>query len=321
MKFSIIISVYNLENYIAKCLDSLVCQDFQDYEIIVINDGSTDSSEDICKKYEFNNRHKIKFFSKPNGGASSARNYGLPKANGEYIIFMDGDDYWDNNRALTFLDEKINMDTNPDIIIFGCKDRDENTGDVLVSRGNYDVSLLENSPKEKIIEKLVKDNQFPGAAWIVCARKEFLIQNNITFKEGIKAEDIDWIYSVLRFSKRITFLNQSFYIYRKNRKDSATFSFNDKSVAGILYTIDKWTPIIKSEKDLEYLFFNLNFHYLLTIVFAKNITKEQVLSINNNKILLNYSLTLREKLVSKIIKLLGIKTSLQLFKYVSRKKS
>lgn len=316
MKISIIISVYNLEQYISDCLDSLVEQDFDDYEIILVNDGSTDGSEEICKKYLSNT--KVTYYNKSNGGASSARNFGLQKAIGDYIIFMDGDDYWDDNNALKALDAKIQVE--PDIIIYGCKDRNEATGELIISRGNYDVEKLERYKKNELIEELVKEKQFPGAAWIVCAKRELLINNEIAFKEGIKAEDIDWVYSVLLFSKKIAFLDRTFYIYRKNRKDSATFSFDHKSISGILYTIQKWMPKIKENPDLKYLYYNLNFHFLLLVIFAKSFNSDEIKTIQNNINVLDYPLSLRNKILSQLIKILGVTTSNKLFSYVTSRR-
>ncbi len=92
-KVSIIVPVYNVENYLAKCLDSLVNQSLQDIEILVIDDGSKDKSGDIIEQYAGKYPEKIKAFTKENGGLSDARNYGIDRATGEYIGFVDSDDY------------------------------------------------------------------------------------------------------------------------------------------------------------------------------------------------------------------------------------
>lgn len=93
MKVSVIVPVYNLENYVEKCLDSLVNQTLEDIEIIVINDGSQDNSQRIIEKYEKEYPHKVRYYIKENGGQGVARNLGLQVAKGEYISFVDGDDY------------------------------------------------------------------------------------------------------------------------------------------------------------------------------------------------------------------------------------
>ena len=92
-KVSVIVPVYNVEQYVEKCLETLVNQTIEDIEIIVVNDGSTDNSKNIIKKYVEKYPKKVIYLEKENGGLSDARNYGIPYANGEYIAFLDSDDY------------------------------------------------------------------------------------------------------------------------------------------------------------------------------------------------------------------------------------
>ena len=96
-KISIIVPVYNVEKYVDKCLKSLTQQTLQDIEIIIVNDGSLDKSVEIIEKYVKDNPTKIKYYEKKNGGLSSARNYGVEYATGEYIAFLDSDDYVETN--------------------------------------------------------------------------------------------------------------------------------------------------------------------------------------------------------------------------------
>lgn len=105
MKYSIILPVYNVEAYLARCLDSILSQDYQNYEIIAVNDGSVDNSLKILKNYEKKDK-RIKVFTKKNGGLSDARNYGVLKATGDYIIFLDSDDYW-NKELLKKINAKL----------------------------------------------------------------------------------------------------------------------------------------------------------------------------------------------------------------------
>ena len=118
MAYSVIIPIFNAETTLRRCLDSLVDQSFDDYELLLINDGSTDGSDAICREYA-NVYPCIRYFAKENGGISSARNLGLEQAKGEYILFVDSDDYV----AETYL-ETINRavsETHPDLLIFGAE--------------------------------------------------------------------------------------------------------------------------------------------------------------------------------------------------------
>ena len=103
-KLSVIVPVYNTELYLDKCLESIVNQTFDDIEIIVVNDGSPDNSEGIIQKYIRNYPNKIKYFKKENGGLSDSKNFGVEKATGEYITFVDSDDYIDHDLYLQLLE-------------------------------------------------------------------------------------------------------------------------------------------------------------------------------------------------------------------------
>ena len=102
MKVSIIVPVYNVEEYLKKCLDSLIYQTYKDIELIIVNDGTKDSSQKIIDKYKKKYPSIIKSYIKENGGLASARNYGIDKSNGDYVMFVDSDDYVD-----TFMVEKL----------------------------------------------------------------------------------------------------------------------------------------------------------------------------------------------------------------------
>ena len=116
-KVSIIVPVYNAEKYISRCIESVLSQDFNDYELILINDGSEDSSLEVCETYRFNYK-QIKVFSQKNFGASSARNIGLQNAIGEYVCFIDADDYVGKNYISTLF-EDIQFENGIDLVIQG----------------------------------------------------------------------------------------------------------------------------------------------------------------------------------------------------------
>ena len=116
MKYSVIIPVYNSEGTLRRCLDSLVGQQFSDYELLLINDGSTDGSDAICREYA-NTYSCVRYFAKENGGVSSARNLGLEQAKGEYILFVDSDDYVSNG-YFAGIDQELTQ-YHPDLLMFG----------------------------------------------------------------------------------------------------------------------------------------------------------------------------------------------------------
>ena len=126
-KISVIVPVYNAERYIRQCLDSILTQDFADFELMIVDDGSTDSSLELCKDYSEKDS-RIRLFHKENAGPSSARNFALTRANGEYLLFLDSDDYWLDNSCLGRL-YQIALDNNLDIVRGELKQVDEKGDD------------------------------------------------------------------------------------------------------------------------------------------------------------------------------------------------
>ncbi len=199
-KISIIIPVYNSSKYLKKCLDSLVNQTVDDIEIIMVNDGSTDNSEKIIKEYQKQDK-RIKLINKQNGGQASARNLGLKQAKGEYISFIDSDDYVDINLCKDTLKKATNE--NYDIVVFDYYI-------VVDSEEKYN-KVLKNNKTGKISQK---DFFWAGACpWNKIYRKKFLIENNFSFPEGIMYEDYAAIIPLIRYNPNIYYLNKPYVYY------------------------------------------------------------------------------------------------------------
>lgn len=245
--FSIIIPIYKVEQYLNECIDSILNQSFLNYEIILVDDGSPDQCPEICDKYaEIDDR--IYVIHKKNGGSSSARNRGVEFANGEYIIFIDSDDYWNDNKALGEIAIKVEALKNVDVLVFNNIDYSCLTGKSIVCNRVYDVVLLENSSKEYVLKYIFENGIFPGAAWVTVTRRKFLEENNITFIEGIKAEDIDWLLNVFLNAEKFSAINSAYYVYRKYRGGSITGTADRKSVEDILYTLEIWIKKLDEKK-------------------------------------------------------------------------
>lgn len=175
-KISIIIPVYNVEKYIKKCLESLASQSMQDMEIIIVNDGSKDKSEEIINNYkESHPNMTIKYLKKENGGLASARNYGVKHAVGDYLSFIDPDDYLDKDlykNLEKYMDEKI------DVIKFKMKKVDT-SGKVIE---NLDGPIFEKCTGEEAFKKLYAVDKFIDPACIYLYRREFFVENNFEYK-------------------------------------------------------------------------------------------------------------------------------------------
>lgn len=204
MKISVIVPVYNVEEYISKCIDSILNQTINEqFEIIVVNDGSTDNSMNILNIY----KDKIKIVNKSNGGLSSARNAGLEIAKGEYIIFVDSDD-WLEEDFLESLYNFIKKD-DLDVVFSGYKVYREN-GNITKVKCVYSEDIILN--KDKAIEKLLSKRTFRAEVWDDIYNREFLMKNKLFFTEGIINEDEDFTLRVLINSKKVGYLNYNGYI-------------------------------------------------------------------------------------------------------------
>ncbi|MDX6180979.1 glycosyltransferase family A protein [Flavobacterium sp. Fl-77] len=224
--FSIIVPVYNVEAYLKQCLDSILCQEYSRYELILINDGSTDSSFEICRDYQ-QKYSKINLINKINGGLSDARNTGLLAASGDYIIFTDSDDYWVGDTVLKDLNELIET-TNPDIIIheelrfFSSKD--------IVCKNNQQFIQNKKGEFENEILNLIYYDLYVASAWDKIIKRSILLDNKLFFPLERKSEDIEWCGKLIKHLKTFSIYSKSFYTYRQARKGSITTTVNEKHI-------------------------------------------------------------------------------------------
>ena len=186
MKISVIIPAYNVEKYIQETLDSVCNSTYKDYEIILINDGSTDRTDEICKKYS--EKHKeITYLTQKNQGVSAARNQGIKYAKGDWIIFVDADDKIEKN----FFDFISNYSLEYDILFFGDK-QSNNEKDIEIKKDDFGLKkAIVNSTitGEKISEKLAHIQLASPCA--KAYRRDFLLKNHVKFPVGIKiGEDL-----------------------------------------------------------------------------------------------------------------------------------
>lgn len=273
--FSIVIPVYQAEDMLARCVKSVVEQTCKDWELILVDDGSKDGSQYLCDEFH-NADNRIVSIHKENGGAASARNMGVARARGTYILFMDADDYWED---VQFLDELKNvLVQEPDICLYGCYDEDAQTGNRVLSRGRYPMDREVSDDVGSVLFSLFAENQFPSSCWIMAVNKSFLQLNSISFQEGNRAEDIDWLLQVLVNVKTIGCINMAPYIYIKNQNSSITGTAGEKSIISILETVGKWNEIIAEIEDRNtYMALNsyLLFEYLTAIILYGKLSKKK----------------------------------------------
>ena len=235
IKVSIIVPVYNVEKYIKKCLDSLVNQTLKDIEVIVVNDGSPDNSQKIIDRYVKKYPDIIKSFIKENGGQGSARNFGLTKAKGEYIGYVDSDDFVELDMYEKMYNKAKEKDL--DVVICGSYNVDE-------------VSLNKEIDLDIIKFDDRKTNAFFGrmAVWNKIYKKELLEKNKLEFRSKVWYEDLDFTIKVISNAKKIDYVNEPFYDYLIRQGSTMNNSNVDRNLE-ILLAFDQ---VIKDKKLKKY---------------------------------------------------------------------
>lgn len=235
MFVSFIIPIYKVERYLEQCVNSILSQTYHNIEVILVDDGSPDSCPSMCDKFAEQDI-RVKVIHKPNGGLSDARNVGLQCATGDYVVFVDSDDYWANTDDLEKLVNELKKTPECDFIGFNCSYFYDNNGKVIPwVKYNDDIQKLTYSIQ--CIEKLVASGTFPMGAWMKIIKRECL-QGKIEFIKGIYSEDIPWFIELLKKSNKCRFVNQYIYMYRKGVATSISSSFSYKKYSD-LFTILK----------------------------------------------------------------------------------
>lgn len=236
MKFSVVVPVYNVEAYLEQCVDSILNQSFADFELILVDDGSQDGSGQICDCYAQENEC-VKVIHQQNGGLSAARNTGIRMATGEYLLFVDSDDYWLSDQVLY----KINEMTESDHVqivhfdkkrIFMRQNKEEEFRPNTLSRYNG----LSGS---ETLEKLVSGSQLTISACLMAISRAFVVKNELYFTEGIKTEDLEWAIRVYLCEPRWAFLDDCFYVYRVGREGSITSSIGYKHLCDYCWILEQ----------------------------------------------------------------------------------
>lgn len=240
MKFSIIVPVYNVEEYIIKCLESINNQTYDNYEVIIVNDGSPDNSETLIKKY-IKNKKKFIYYKKENGGLSDARNFGVQHVNGNYMLFVDSDDYISED--LLFKLNEILSKKKYEMVKF-------NFVDVF---GNGERKHLEpiKESKEIILEELVRFDYFEAACGY-CYNTEFYKNNKFEFEKKRYHEDFGLVPMILLKSQSIYYLNHYAYYYLKREGSIINDqSKQEKKAEDVYYFSTTNIDIIKRNKEMD----------------------------------------------------------------------
>ena len=293
-KVSVIVPVYNVEKYLSKCLESILNQTFSDIEIICVNDGTQDNSRKILEEYKQKDS-RIKIIDKENGGLSSARNAGLKIAQGEFISFIDSDD-WIESKMLEKLYHNITQ-MNSDISICAVSLYNEQKQEFDNSNPYFSLGFFNNTFDNKSFsyrETLPFIMDVCVMAWNKLYRKSFLDKCNAKFPDGKIFEDGPFFFSIFFKTDRVSIVREPLYFYRINRKGSivqkADKNFIDIiDIVELMYNSIKEIPEFSYVKDLFYLrkVHDIVYRYqLINPIYRKLFAKK----LKTKEFLFNYSI-------------------------------
>ena len=312
IKVSVIVPIYNVEKQLAKCLDSLLNQTLKDIQIILVNDGSKDSSAEIAKKYVVKDPDRVLYFEKANGGLSDARNYGLKYATGEYISFVDSDDYITEN---LYTDLLPYMEQKYDMIKFKIAKVDEQ-GNVLEK--NY-TPLFEEKSGEEAFDILYKADVMTEVAWGYLYKRDFFRRNKFEFTKGKYHEDFGLIPLILLKADKVASVDVFGYNYVQTQKSitRGNTEITYKRALDLLYFYDEMVKKIKEYKISEKSKENIKIYYANCIILEVNNLKgkEQkqfIKEIRKRKLANNIKARDVKQFIKKILLKINIKLYLKL---------
>lgn len=320
MLFSVIVPVYKVEKYLPQCIESVLNQSYKDFELILVDDGSPDNSGLICDEYAKKD-NRIRVIHKKNGGLSDARNEGLSAANGEYIWFLDSDDYMTESA----MDKVANMIINNfDLDMVTCAHTNaysdgskttiylpENYSDININRDEY-------------LYKLHKSNGSYWAAWKNIYKGSIIRKNNLKFSKGlIGAEDCDFFMRFLIYSEKFSFLNVPVINYRTDREGSITNTMSKKAIMGQLEVFKDNYNLYKDNSYEEMkVFFSNKFANTTSLLYHLKNEKdiiEVTNFINQNKEIINASKGLKYVVAKVIWSLFGYYKGSKIIQGINRK--
>lgn len=242
--FSIVVPVYNAEQYVDKCINSILYQTFTDLELILVDDGSKDDSCSLCNAIAKNDK-RVKILRQENQGASAARNNGITAAEGEYIIFLDSDDYWLHLDALDIIWKRLSK-TTPDVLSFNY-------------RKNYGTNMSKPYFSECVpmpkgllgidsLKYIVSHDLWVSCSWNKVIKRQFFFDNQLDFSEGVTSEDIDWCVRLALLANNFDYIPLDVVAYLQ-QSSSVSKTVTVSKVECLIANIKKSIDILNQSKS------------------------------------------------------------------------
>ena len=321
-KISVIVPVYNVEKWLNMCIDSILAQSYKNLEIILVNDGSTDKSKDICDS-DSKKDNRVRVLNIKNSGQSVARNIGLKEAKGDYILFIDSDDYI-SDKAI--IEKFINiLDSNNYDFIYTsyCRFEDGNEEKITeILPINLTNDEIKNKEGKDILVDLLNKNSFHHAPYLKVCRKEFILNNKLFFREGYYHEDAEWTFKVFYYAKKIFIYDKPWYM-RRMRENSTITSRNEsaicKKLCDRLIIADDLIKFFEKENASKVIIDDLVRMYWGDLMITRGVKEKDNIKkctkvITSTKNVLNKSSVKKYLIGNKLIKYLGAKNFINLLK-------
>lgn len=321
MIFSIIIPVYKVEKYLPECLDSVLGQSFSDFELILVDDGSPDRCPMICDDYA-NKDKRVKVIHQKNAGQASARNAGVELAKGDYIIYIDSDDYFADKTAFEKITQKIS--SGADVVLYGYRkwyESDGSFGAAVCRFPEFDV----HTEPSKVISSLLINETYDGCAWTKAIKRSLCEKHVIHFRPGMISEDSDWYLNVMCHAKTYDHIDEPFVVYRQ-RAGSTSHAAKINSLVDNIWIQETWRTRISessmSEDMKAALYSVLAFYYSNLLVLFSGYPKEQAKPffdrVRSCKTILRYSITKRAKIMKVFLSIFGLRITVVLLRILGR---
>ncbi|MBQ4562271.1 MAG: glycosyltransferase [Clostridia bacterium] len=317
---SFILPIYNVEDCLGECIESILVQITEECEIILVDDGATDSSGEICDRYS--EKHSaIRVVHKENGGLSSARNAGLQIASGKYVSFVDSDDMISSDCVSQILEWIKNEGTDlcfMQVIKFYPDGTEMDLGEGIVR------TELRGKDKKSAVEYLASRPKYPGSAWAKLFRREFLLKNDLHFPYDRRySEDLGFILDSIVSAESIDALDFPFYRYRLKRKGSITNNLSSRNFYDLITFIDesleKLTVDKKAKDDISRIAMGFVAYEYSTLIYLYNLIrkedkKDAMKKLRQYKWILKYRSNKMSKLVFIVSRFCGIRMTAFLLK-------
>lgn len=286
---SVIVPIYNIENYVKRCIDSIIHQTYTNLEIILVDDGSTDSSGKICDEYAAQDS-RIKVIHKLNGGLSDSRNVGIDDANGEMITFVDGDDFL-SNTAIDYM-YRAKKKTNAQIVC--CLYKLVYEGQAFAFNEKYNKIKMSVYSQEKAIEKMLRQSEFNVSAWAKLYNHELFV--GVRYPKGKLYEDLGTTYKLFDKAETIALIRIDGYGYFVRSGSIQQSKFTKSKMAELYFAKEQKKYIDAKFPKLEMAtterLVSSCFHILFAIIEQKNFEKEKfevehLIRMNRRKLLLD----------------------------------